>query len=47
VLSAFLLIFSGKLATNVFTKANQPSCLVYKKTIPHRETVAGDATAKS
>jgi hypothetical protein len=31
----------------VFTNANQPSCFVYKKTIPHRETVAGEATAKS
>lgn len=32
---------------NVLTNANQPNCLVYKKTIPHLETVAGEATAKS
>ena len=32
---------------NVLTRANHPSCLVSKNTIPHLETVAGDATAKS
>lgn len=35
------------MATNVLTKAYHPSCLVSKKTIPHRETVAGEAYAKS
>ena len=36
-----------KFAINVFTRANQPNCLVYRKTMPQRETVAGEATAKS
>ena len=45
--SLYFCIFSGRFATNVLISANHPSCFVYKKTIPHRETVAGDATARS
>jgi hypothetical protein len=37
----------GKLCTNVLIRANHPSCLVYKKTIPHRLTVAGEACERS
>lgn len=32
---------------NVLIRANHPSCFVSRKTIPHRETVAGDACDKS
>lgn len=45
--SPFLDSFSGKLRIKVLTRANQPSCFVYKKTIPQRETVAGEAWERS
>jgi hypothetical protein len=39
--------FSGSFAMKVFTNANHPSCFVYKKTIPQRDTVAGEACERS
>lgn len=45
--SLYLANSYGRLWTKVLIKANHPSCLVYKNTIPHRLTVAGEAWDKS